>query len=53
MLVGTLSSSVPHCHCGFVCGANETLALTVAAVSSQIAQHLLDIATDKLSEFHV
>ena len=54
MLVGTLSSSVPHClHHGFVCGANETLDSIESSSSSEIAQNPLDIATDKLSEFHV
>ena len=55
MLVGTLSSSVPHCpHYGFVCGANETLdSIDSSSSSSEIAQHSLGIATDKLSEFHV
>ena len=54
MLVGTVSSSAPHCpHHGFVCGANETLDSIESSSSSEIAQNPLDIATDKLSEFHV
>ena len=59
MLVGTLSSSVPHCPDpeDFVAGIGDCLDKTASSSSSDsdgnIAQGPLDAAIDKLSEFHV